>query len=186
MRFDAPGRHSTVAFDPMGLVFAAAISGGRVKLFDVRAYDKGPFLTFTPDISLPPVGPDGKQPPRSFSGLKFSNDGKLILLSSCHGVHALLDSFKGGLLRTFSGHSQEGADGAEGVPLEACFSPDSEYVLCGGADGAIWRYRSGTGQALPPLREHNAPVKHIRCNPTRMLLACGDGDGYTSLWLPEA
>jgi len=145
------------------------------QLFDVRAYDKGPFLTFTPDIGHPAPGH-----PMSFSGIKFSNDGKLILVSSCHGVHALLDAFKGGLLRTFTGHSH----GVE-VPLEACFSPDSEYVLCGGADGTIWRYRSGTGQALPPLREHAAPVKSIRCNPTRMLLACGDGDGFTSLWLPS-
>ena len=39
------------------------------KLLDVRAYEKGPFLTF-------PSDPNGA---KSFSCIKFSNDGKLML-----------------------------------------------------------------------------------------------------------
>ena len=72
MRFESGGRRPAVAFDPQGLVFAAAISGGRVKLFDVRACDKGPFRTFlTSDLG-------GST---DFTGIKFSNDGKLMLLA---------------------------------------------------------------------------------------------------------
>ena len=55
------------------------------QLFDVRAYDKGPFFTFAPDL--------GEQ--FAISGLKFSNDGKLMLVSTTKGTHALLDAFKG-------------------------------------------------------------------------------------------
>ncbi|XP_057996924.1 protein ANTHESIS POMOTING FACTOR 1 isoform X2 [Hevea brasiliensis] len=36
----------TVAYDQQGLVFAVAMEGGAIKLFDSRSYDKGPFDTF--------------------------------------------------------------------------------------------------------------------------------------------
>ena len=55
MRFTQTGetRHrTTIAYDPSGVVFAAAGAGQHVKLFDVRSYDKGPFVTFTPDPLL--------------------------------------------------------------------------------------------------------------------------------------
>jgi len=168
MRFQGGGCRPAVAFDPQGLVFAAAICGGRVKLFDVRAYDKGPFLTFlTQDLG-------GSQ---SFSGIKFSNDGTLMLLATTTGKHALLDAFKGTLLKTFQGHT------ASGQPLEACFGPDSEYVLAGGDDGGIWRWHCGTGEMLPVLREHLAPVTAIKCNPARMMVA--SADTAVCLWLPD-
>ena len=35
-----------VAYDQQGLVFAVAMEGGAIKLFDSRSYDKGPFDTF--------------------------------------------------------------------------------------------------------------------------------------------
>ena len=31
------------AFDPEGLIFAAGINGESVKLYDLKAFDKGPF-----------------------------------------------------------------------------------------------------------------------------------------------
>lgn len=155
-----------------GIIFAAAICGGRVKLFDVRSYDKGPFLTFlTADLG-------GS---KSFSSIRFDNNGHHMLLATTQGVHVLLDAFSGRIVQQYTGHPV--AQGASPRPLEACFSPDSNYVLCGGEDGGIWRWETKSGKALRTLREHHAPVGAIKCNPTRMMLA--SADSATCLWLPN-
>lgn len=135
----------------------------------MRAYDKGPFSTFAIDAAVSP----------SISGVTFSNDGKLLLVSTPHGSHLLLDAFNGALMRSLTGHTYDAS-----LALEACFSPDSELVLAGTADGGICRWEVQTGQQLPTLSEHAAPVRAIRCNPTRMLLAAACGNGFTSLWCP--
>jgi COMPASS component SWD2 len=168
MRYSGGGHRPAVSFDPDGLVFAAAVGGGSVKMFDVRACDKGPFVTFSPDLGGA----------KSFSSIKFSKDGKLMLLATTQGVHVLLDAFGGQLINTFTGHSSE-----KGLPLEACFSPDSEYLLAGSDDGGIWRWETRSGKALPTLREHVAPVGAIKCNPTRMMLA--SADSTICMWLPD-
>ena len=131
MRFSG-GHRAAIAFDPQGLVFAAAGGGGQTKLFDVRAYGKGPFTTFAPDVGGPV----------NFSCVKFSYDGKLMLLGTTQGTLLLLDAFNGELVRSFSGH-----DNAQQLPLEACFR-------CGAAEGASNRLApaSATLTHLGPRR----------------------------------
>lgn len=41
-----PAAEPAATFDQQGLVFSVAASCGIIKLFDMRAYDKGPFDTF--------------------------------------------------------------------------------------------------------------------------------------------
>ena len=78
-----------------------------------------------------------------------------MLLTTMQGTHALLDAFHGTVEAVFSGHAN-----AQGLPLEACFTPDSEWVLAGGEDGGISRWEVAKhlgGQTpakqLPVLRE---------------------------------
>ena len=118
----------------------------------------------------------------SFSSIKFSNDGNHMLLATTQGVHGLLDAFKGHIVQKYTGHTVA-QDGSSPKPLEACFSPDSEYVLAGGEDGGIFRWETRSGKALRTLREHHAPVGAIKCNPTRMMIA--SADTATCLWLPD-
>lgn len=166
LRLDVQGHRPSVAFDPQGLVFAAATGSGQLKLFDLRGYDKGPFTTFKPDLGNS----------TGLSCMKFSNDGKLMLLSTTSGKIALLDAFTGNLEKTFAGHKNE-----QGMPLEACFTPDANFVLSGSEDGAIWRWDVKTGTHAV-LREHSAPVTAIKCNPTRQMLASACMS--LCLWLP--
>ena len=83
-----------------------------------------------------------------------------------------------GLERVFSGH-----DNSRQLPLEPCFGPDAEYVLSGSEDGTVWRWRTATGEALPPLQGHTGPVGALKVNPTRMLLA--SACSALCLWLPQ-
>ena len=225
----AGGRRAAIAFDLQGMVFAASGGGGQTKMYDVRAYEKGPFATFAPDAGGP----------IDFSSVKFSHDGKLMLLGTTQGRAPrapwktaapeaslvgrlalpraprapaqaqgrlpprppasaagapglalcstpalcgtqvlLLDAFSGELERVFSGH-----DNSRQLPLEPCFGPDAEYVLSGSEDGTVWRWRTATGEALPPLQGHTGPVGALKVNPTRMLLA--SACSALCLWLPQ-
>ena len=76
-----------------------------------------------------------------WTGLKFSPDGKTILISTNGSMIRLIDAFNGNSLQTFTGHSNSKA-----IPLEASFSPDSQYVLSGATDGRvhIWNAENGT------------------------------------------
>ncbi|TMS19852.1 WD repeat-containing protein 82 [Larimichthys crocea] len=101
-----------------------------VKLYDLRSFDKGPFATFKLQYDRT----------CEWTGLKFSNDGKLILLSTNGGALRILDAFKGAVLHSFGGYNN-----SKGVTLEASFTPDSQFVMIGSEDGKIhvWNAESG-------------------------------------------
>ena len=118
------------AFDPEGLIFAAGINSESVKLYDLRSFDKGPFSSFKFPGEYPlarAVGVEKKEQPCFLSavekdiewtGLKFSPDGKTILVSTNGSLIKLMDAFSGTCLQTFTGHLN-----SKGLPLEASFSP---------------------------------------------------------------
>ena len=67
--------------------------------------------------------------------------------STINGQVLLLDAFKGDLIQSFQGH-----DNARGLPLEACFSADAEYIVAGSEDGGI----SGGGATEMGRRSHRS------------------------------
>ncbi|KAJ8505435.1 hypothetical protein OPV22_006321 [Ensete ventricosum] len=123
----AQGRPA-VSYDDQGLVFAIAF-GGRIRLFDSRKYEKGPFDIF-------PVGGFDSET----HVVKFSNDGRLMLLTSKDGHVHVLDSFRGNVISTYNVKPVI----SKGT-LEASFSPDGMYVVSGSGDGSVyaWNIRSG-------------------------------------------
>ncbi|KAK6128317.1 hypothetical protein DH2020_037940 [Rehmannia glutinosa] len=96
----------TVAYDQQGLVFAVAMEGGAIKLFDSRSYDKGPFDTFL-------VGGDTAE----VCDIKFSNDGKSMLLTTTNNNVYLLDAYHGEKKCSFS------MDSSPNATIEATFTP---------------------------------------------------------------
>ncbi|KAG5527216.1 hypothetical protein RHGRI_028200 [Rhododendron griersonianum] len=104
----------TVAYDQQGLVFAVAMEGGAIKLFDSRSYDKGPFDTFL-------VGGDMAE----VCDIKFSNDGKSMLLTTTSNNIYVLDAYGGEKRCGFS------LDPSPNTTIEATFTPDGQYVLSG-------------------------------------------------------
>ncbi|XP_057560751.1 WD repeat-containing protein 82 isoform X1 [Hippopotamus amphibius kiboko] len=104
------------SFDPEGLIFAAGVNSEMVKLYDLRSFDKGPFATFKMQYDRT----------CEWTGLKFSNDGKLILISTNGSFIRLIDAFKGVVMHTFGGYANSKA-----VTLEASFTPDSQFIMIG-------------------------------------------------------
>ncbi len=60
-----------------------------------------------------------------WTDLKFSPDGKYIMIVTNSNVLRLVDSFEGKDEIKLTGHNNKGQ------ALEASFSPDSKYVFCG-------------------------------------------------------
>ncbi|AED98187.1 Transducin/WD40 repeat-like superfamily protein [Arabidopsis thaliana] len=114
------------AYDDQGLIFAIAF-GGYIRMFDARMYEKGPFEIFS-------VGGDLSEA----NVVKFSNDGRLMLLTTMDGFIHVLDSFRGTLLSTFSVKPVAGES-----TLDAAFSPEGMFVVSGDGSTHAWGVRSG-------------------------------------------
>lgn len=162
-----PGR-PVASFDPEGLIFAAGINSEMIKLYDLRSFDKGPFTTFclTPDKDC------------DWTKLKFSSDGKMILVSTNGSTLRLIDAFHGEPLQTFMGHIN-----TKGLYLEASFSPDAQYVLSGSQDGRIhiWSTEDGSKTAVLDGK-HPGPLQCVQFSPKYMMIASTCSN--MAFWLP--
>ncbi|XP_063802611.1 WD repeat-containing protein 82-like [Pseudophryne corroboree] len=144
------------SFDPKGLIFAAGVSSEMVNLYDLRSFDKGPFATFKMNYDRN----------CEWTSLEFSNDGKLILLSTNGGFLRLVDAFKGAMLHTFGGYN------SKMVTLEASFTPDSQFIMIGSEDGKIHVWNGESGMKVAILDgKHTRPITCLQFNPKFMTFA---------------
>ncbi|KAF6034374.1 WDR82 [Bugula neritina] len=163
-----PGR-PVAGFDPEGLIFAAGINSEQIKLYDLRSFDKGPFATFKLQADRD----------CDWTGLKFSPDGKLILLSTNGQTLRLVDAFQGGPLQTFMGFTNN-----KKIALEASFTPDSQFVLNGSTDGKVHIWNTETGSKVCVLTsDHTAPIQCMQFNPKYMMMA--SACTHMGFWLPN-
>ncbi|KAI7756776.1 hypothetical protein M8C21_014447, partial [Ambrosia artemisiifolia] len=167
------GRPAT-AYDDQGLIFAVAF-GGSIRMFDSRNYEKflmfdllkGPFEIFS-------VGGDASDA----NVVKFSNDGRLMLLTTKDGRVHVLDSFRGTLLGTYNVKPV-----SSNSTLEASFSPDGMFVISGSGDGSVyvWNIRSGKEVASWLSTENEPPV--IKWAPGSLMFVTGSSE--LSFWIPD-
>ncbi|CAJ0579886.1 unnamed protein product, partial [Mesorhabditis spiculigera] len=159
---------AVAAFDPDGLIFGAGINSQCVKLYDLRSFDKGPFMTWQFE----------QEPHCDWTGMKFSPDGKHIMLTTNGEVIKIIDAFKGVLTHTLRGHQN-----AKRLPLEATFTPDSQFVLCGSSNGLInlWSVENGMHQGEIKT-DHQGLIQQISFNPRFFLMATACTK--LNLWIP--
>lgn len=160
-----------VAYDPSGLVFAVASTGARcVNLYDARKFASGPFSTLS--VILPRVDTE-------VAHVKFSPDGKLLLLATTTNHVSLIHSFTGNHERTFTSHAN-----GSGLPLEASFSACGSYVASGSEDGSVRVWNASSGAEVAVLTGHSHAVHCVRFSPRHALVATAGR--ALGLWLPSA
>ncbi|XP_035209029.1 WD repeat-containing protein 82-like isoform X2 [Stegodyphus dumicola] len=73
---------------------------------------------------------------------------------------------------------------SKGIPLEASFSPDSQFIFSGSTDGAIHVWNSDTGLRTALLQcGHSNPVHCVQFNPKYMMLV--SASNQMAFWLPS-
>merc|ERR1712037_801280 len=156
------------SFDPEGLIFAVGVQSEQIKLYDVRSFDKGPFSTFKYPIE---TGCD-------WTGIKFSLDGKMMMLTTNGAVIRVIDAYEGKPMFTLAGYQNN-----KGLPIEASFTPDSQFVVSGSIDGLLHLWRTEDGRSAGVLsicgcqgslmpQPQTSTLYRVGCN--AMLLPIGD------------
>lgn len=74
---------------------SVGLNSSSVKLYDLRSFDKGPFVTFPVEKSREEVAAGSE-----WTGLKFSPDGRSILIHSNSPHLRLLDAYLGAMTLT--------------------------------------------------------------------------------------
>ncbi|XP_010251122.1 PREDICTED: WD repeat-containing protein 82 [Nelumbo nucifera] len=156
----------TVAYDQQGLVFAVAMEGGAIKLFDSRSYDKGPFDTFL-------VGGDTAE----VCDIKFSNDGKSMLLTTTNNNIYVLDAYGGEKRCGFS------LEPSPGTSIEATFTPDGQYVVSGSGDGTLHAWSINKRNEVACWNSHIGVSSCLKWAPRRAMFVAAST--ALTFWIPN-
>ncbi|GAB2271153.1 hypothetical protein Dimus_005999 [Dionaea muscipula] len=154
------------AYDDQGLVFAIAF-GGYIRMFDARKYDKGPFDIFSVEGDFSDA-----------NVVKFSNDGRLMLLTTAGGNIHVLDSFRGTLLSTFSVKPI-----SSNSTLEATFCPEGMYAVSGSGDGSVHAWNVHTGKEVTGWMCNEKEPPLIKWAPGTLMFATASSE--LSFWIPD-
>lgn len=169
-----------VAFDPSGMLVVVA-SAPWLRMFNMAQLDRGPFLEVSLEDSINAYSThryQGRFNP-TFTSCKFDPTGNHILLTTNQGLVLVLDSFKGTIDSVIGDFEVN-----QTISTEACFSPDSQYVLRGTNDGSVRCWNRTNGQLLRAWDgHHSGPVRCLKFNP--MHLNFTSTCNKVNMWLPR-
>lgn len=185
------GQNTVCGFDPQGIIVGIGkhsngSQSGTVGLYDLKTFDKGPFT----EISIPCLQN------QLWNKLEFSNNGKLILISTDSREHYILDAFLGKLLAivrlTYRNDPQWMSTE---YPYDGCcsFTPCGKFLLVGNPKSIIHIFdlsdlkpdaeRPVTLSRSNDILRTNQVPKIIKCNPKLFIFATADTT--VKLWQPE-
>ncbi|TKR61065.1 hypothetical protein L596_028226 [Steinernema carpocapsae] len=160
------------AFDPEGLIFAAGLNSELVKLYDLRSFDKGPFLTFNL------AGAKDNSSSVEWRSMQFSPTSKSILITTNTSDMLLVDAFEGTVKAKMRSHPN-----TLGISIDATFTPDAEYIFCSSSDGRIFSYSATNGVPIHSFTtDHTQQINCVRFNPRYSMLATACNQ--LRLWIP--
>ena len=167
----------TMAQDPEGLVFAIGTGSNELKLYDRRKYEHGPFETIN---TLPRCNYE-------WCNIKFSPDGKYILISTRTNLTMLVDSFKGNLIAQFTDYKNNSND-----DIVASFTPNAKYIVIADHDVHFWskdrvidnynKKRHNNNSEVAIWKGHPRTIKFFKWNPK--FATAVSAAQHISLWLP--
>ncbi|CDW60624.1 WD repeat protein [Trichuris trichiura] len=155
-------------FNPFGNVIAVVFNMQQLCLFDIRAYSNNTLASYI----LP-------RQPNGWASVKFSPNGKFVLLSSYGRLLCQVVLRTGQVV-----HSITERTNLEMEKLEAFYSPDGNYLITGTSDGHIcFFHQSNAVLASQVAHETTFPVKRVQFNPKYLMLASSCGG--LNFWVPK-
>lgn len=169
-----------VAYDPSGKLVVVA-SAPYVRMFNMAQLDRGPFLEVSLEDSIGIYSThryQGRFNP-SFTSCKFDPTGNYIMITTNQGLVLILDSFKASIESVIGDFEVN-----QTIYTEACFTPDSKYVLKGNSEGSIRCWNRGTTELVRAWDgHHSGPVRCLKFNPTHLSFA--STCSKLNLWIPR-
>ncbi|KAI5958083.1 SWD2 [Candida theae] len=186
-------QNTVCGFDPQGIVVAVGKYPlgesriGTVGLYDLKTFDKGPFA----EVSIPCLQN------QHWNKLEFSNNGKLLLISTDSREHYILNAFSGKLLANVRLSYKDGAQWmSTDYPYDGCcsFTPCGKYLLVGSPKSIIHIFNLSDlkhdaerpvslSRSNDILRSNQVP-KMVKFNPKLFVFATADTT--VELWQPES
>ena len=130
------GQNSVCGFDPHGVVVAIGryplgeSRNGTLGLYDLKTFDKGPFV----EVNIPCLQN------QLWNKLEFSNNGKLILISTDSREHYILDAFLGRVMAIVRlSYKNDPQWMSTEYPYDGCcsFTPCGKFLLVGSPKSII-------------------------------------------------
>ncbi|EDW64133.2 WD repeat-containing protein 82 [Drosophila virilis] len=158
-----------LAYDPTGRAFATCHNTERIEIHDVRMLSAKPCQQFGYQLNEL----------AKWTQLQFAPDGKTLLVNTDNAWCFSVDAYRGSFRQAYTGYANR-----QQLPLQVCYTPDSQYVLAGADNGRIHVWEAVSGDPLVVLRsKSHYPMQCIQFNPRRSMFA--SGDVRTLLWLTQ-
>ncbi|KAI3405863.2 SWD2 [Candida oxycetoniae] len=188
------GQITVAGYDPSGTVVAIgkqptniASKVGKLELYNLKTFDKGPFQSV--EISC--------LPKQVWNKLEFSNNGKLILISTDTCEHYILDAFSGRVLAVIRlTYRRDDKWMSTKYPYSGCcsFTPCGKYILVGSPKHIIHIFDLNDlksdlekpvvfSRSAEVLKSSHGLPKIVTFNPK--LFAFASADSGVSIWQPQ-
>ncbi|KAH8409619.1 hypothetical protein KR222_011615, partial [Zaprionus bogoriensis] len=156
--------------DPSGRVIATCKGPKCIEIYDVRMLKANPCQRFRYQVDSP----------AKWTQLQFAPDGRSLLVTTDYSCCFSVDAFDGSILQAYMGWSN-----SRHLPLQACYTPDSKFVMAGADRGCVHVWRAGSGKTVEVLKYNSAmPVRCLQFSPQKlMFVSC---DISTHFWQPRA
>lgn len=174
-----------VAFDPDGMRFALA-TAPFVRIYAMNQLSTGPVAEFNLDESIRSISvhkAQGRFNP-SFVGLSYDPTGTYLLISTNQGMAFVFDAINGRMHSVVGEFDLSATPSTSTRASDACFSPDSQFVLRGMSDGSIKCWKRETAVLVKTWKGmHHSAVRCLKFNPTMLNFASACNN--LNLWLPK-
>ena len=153
------------------LLFAYSVNHEEVKVVDLAQGEKIP-------IEIIKALVDDDNPPVSF--VKFSPNGKYILIATLDNTLKLWDYSRGRCLKTYTGHKNEK------YCVFASFSvTGGKWIVSGSEDNLVYIWNLQTKEIVQKLQGHTDVVISAACHPTENIIASAalGNDKTVKLWM---
>jgi COMPASS component SWD2 len=183
-----------VSCDSSGVIFGVLAYNAKksfhtLRLYDMRAYDSGPFQDICPldsafsqvlSSEYPQMAEDAKLKTNpTWTSFEFCRDGGHILINTDAEHMWMIDSFRADVPPIVLAPRKNEA----GLALGCCFSGDAKTIYTGNEDNDVLLFDKQTAKIKGVLTGHVSPVGSIAANPKYDMFASACAN--TVLWIPK-